>query len=182
VTNGPDDERSPDWSPDGKYLILIANWGTKPALHIITRNPDGSWTQPKPFPVVIGTDTISTRIGAWSPDGKFIACGCGLGGLVIAPVDGGTARRLVDPFSTDGWAFPQWSADGRILYHLEEVEGRVRNIVAVPVAGGTPYVVVRFDDPSRPWHRFGFRVRGGRFYFTLGDLQSDIWAAEVTQR
>jgi hypothetical protein len=39
--------------------------------------------------------------------------------------------------------------------------------------------VVRFDDPTRPWHRFGFRVRGEQIYFTLGDLQSDIWVTEV---
>jgi len=181
VTKGADDERSPDWSPDGKHLILIANFGTKPALHIVTRNADGSWSPPRPFPVVIGNDTISTRIGAWSPDGRFIACGCGPGGLVIAPVDGGPARRLVSPFSTDGWAFPQWSADGRVVYHLSEERGRVTNAIAVPVSGGAPHVVVRFDDPSRPWHRFGFRVRGSRIYLNLGDLQSDIWVAEVTR-
>jgi Tol biopolymer transport system component len=179
VTRGADDERSPDWSPDGKHLILVANFGTKPALHIVTRSPDGSWSRPRLFPIVIGNDTISTHIGAWSPDGRFIACGCGPGGLVIAPVDGGPARRLVSPFSTDGWAFPQWSADGRVVYHLSEERGRVTNAIAVPVSGGAPHVVIRFDDPSRPWHRFGFRVRGGRIYLNLGDLQSDIWVAEV---
>jgi hypothetical protein len=39
--------------------------------------------------------------------------------------------------------------------------------------------MVRFDDPTRRWHRYGFAVHGGRFYFTLGDRQSDVWAAEV---
>jgi hypothetical protein len=38
---------------------------------------------------------------------------------------------------------------------------------------------VRFDDPARPWHRSGFEVHGGRFYFTLGDLQSDVWMTEI---
>jgi len=38
---------------------------------------------------------------------------------------------------------------------------------------------VRFDDPTRPWHRYGLRVQGDRRYFTLGDLQSDIWVAEL---
>jgi len=28
-------------------------------------------------------------------------------------------------------------------------------------------------------YRFGFLAHGGRFYFTVGDRQSDIWAAEV---
>jgi hypothetical protein len=39
--------------------------------------------------------------------------------------------------------------------------------------------MVQFDDPTREWHRFGFAVRNGRFWMTVGDLQSDIWAAEV---
>jgi hypothetical protein len=38
---------------------------------------------------------------------------------------------------------------------------------------------VRFDDPARPWHQNGFRVRGGNFYFTLGDRQSDVWMTEI---
>jgi serine/threonine protein kinase len=33
--------------------------------------------------------------------------------------------------------------------------------------------------PTRNWHRFGFAAHGGRFYFTVGDRQSDVWAAEV---
>ncbi|MCI0372271.1 MAG: hypothetical protein L0214_13090, partial [candidate division NC10 bacterium] len=49
----------------------------------------------------------------------------------------------------------------------------------VPAAGGTHRLVMRFEDPSRPWHPFGFRVHGGRFYFTVGDRQSDIWTTEV---
>ena len=42
--------------------------------------------------------------------------------------------------------------------------------------------LARFDDPARPWHRYGFRVHGARFYFTLGDLQSDIWVADLEQK
>jgi len=74
---------------------------------------------------------------------------------------------------------PQWSADGRTVYHISEDSGRVAAVVAVPVSGAPPRVVVRFDDPTRPWHRYGFRVRGQQIYFTLGDLQSDIWVTEV---
>ena len=55
-------------------------------------------------------------------------------------------------------------------------------MIAVPVSGAAPYVVVRFDDPTRPWHRYGFRVRGNKLFFNLGDLQSDIWVADVARR
>ena len=50
---------------------------------------------------------------------------------------------------------------------------------SVPVGGGTPRLLVRFDDPAREWHRFGFKTRRGRFYFTVGDRQSDLWMADV---
>ena len=51
---------------------------------------------------------------------------------------------------------------------------------AVPVSGGAP-TRLRFDDPTRPWHRLGSGFEGSRMYFTLGDLQSDIWVAEVAR-
>jgi eukaryotic-like serine/threonine-protein kinase len=179
VTDGSEDERSPEWSPDGRRLLLLANWGTKAALHITSVGADGHWSAPRELPVVIGSDTLTGGLGAWSPDGRSLACGCGSGGLVIVPVEGGSARRLPSPYSSAGWAFPQWSEDGRTVYHLVEDSGRVTAAVAVPVSGGAARILLRFDDPTRPWHRFGFRARAGRFYFTLGDLQSDIWVAEV---
>jgi hypothetical protein len=41
---------------------------------------------------------------------------------------------------------------------------------------------VRFDNPTRPWHRFGFRVGAGKMFFTLGDRQSDIWVTQVKRQ
>ena len=181
VTDGTEDERSPEWSPDGRQLLLLANWGTHPALHVVTRGADGRWSKPRTLPIVIGTDTVTSGLSDWSPDGRFLACGCGEGGIVIAPVEGGSARRLSSPFSSAGWAFPQWSADGRTVYHLWEDSGRVAAIVGVPVNGGTARTVVRFDDPARPWHRFGFRVRAGRIFLTLGDRESDVGVADIAR-
>jgi hypothetical protein len=76
--------------------------------------------------------------------------------------------------------FYGFSADGRVIYFLgREPSDRSIGIWRVPAAGGTLRPVMRFEDPSRPWHLFGFRVHGGRFYFTVGDQQSDIWMTEV---
>ena len=181
VTDGRDDERSPEWSPDGRSLLVLANWATQPQLRVYTRGAKGTWSGPRVLPIVIGADTLRSGLSMWSPDGRWLACGCGDGGPVIVPVDGGPARRIPSPYSSAGWAFPQWSADGRTVFHLVEEAGQVRAIAAVPVAGGTPRIAVKFDDPTRPWHRFGFRVRGNRFYFTLGDVQSDIWVTELAR-
>lgn len=38
---------------------------------------------------------------------------------------------------------------------------------------------VRFDESGREWHRYGFGAFGGRFYFTLGDRQSDLWMTSI---
>jgi eukaryotic-like serine/threonine-protein kinase len=181
VTDGSVDERSPEWGPDGRQLLLLASWATHPALRIVTRQANGKWSAPQPLPVVVDGDTIApSGLSAWSPDGRLIACACGPGGLVIIPADGGPAHRLASPFSTAGWDFPQWSADGLTVFHVsEDSTGHVAAVVAVPVSGAPPWVAVRFDDPTRPWHRYGFRVRDGRFYFTLGDRQSDIWVADL---
>jgi eukaryotic-like serine/threonine-protein kinase len=179
VTDGTEDERSPEWSPDGRQLLLLANWGTKPALHVVTRGSDGRWSKPRTIHIVIGADTITSGLSAWSPDGRFVACGCGDGGIVIAPVEGGPARRLTSSFSTAGWAFPQWSTDGRTVFYVSEDSGRVVAVVGVPVDGGRDRAVVRFDDPTRQWHRYGFRVRAGRIFFTLGSRESDVWVADI---
>jgi eukaryotic-like serine/threonine-protein kinase len=182
VTDGTEDERSPEWSPDGRQLLLLANWGTRAATHVVRRSVDGRWSKPATVPIVIGGDTIASGLSDWSPDGRFIACGCGEGGIVIAPVGGGPARRLASSFSTAGWAFPQWSADGRTVFYVSEDSGRVVAVVGVPVEGGPARVVVRFDDPTRPWHRYGFRVRAGRIFFTLGTRESDVWVADIERK
>mgnify|MGYP003694130243 CR=1 FL=1 len=100
---------------------------------------------------------------------------------MIAPVDGGPARRLVSPFSNRWMGLPQWSADGRIVYHLSEERGRAANAIAVPVSGGAPHVVVRFDDPRDPGTGSGSGFGAAGIYLNLGDLQSDIWVAEVAR-
>jgi hypothetical protein len=47
------------------------------------------------------------------------------------------------------------------------------------VAGVTPRLLVRFDDPSRPSNRIEFATDGERFYFTVGRRESDIWLMEL---
>ena len=181
VTDGSEDDRSPEWSPDGHQLLFLANWGTTPAVRVTTRASDGRWSKPRTIPIVIGRDTITPGLAVWSPDGRFIACGCGEGGIVIAPVDGGPARRLASSFSTAGWAFPQWSPDGKTVLYLSEDAGRVVAVIGAPVDGGPARAVVRFDDPARAWHRYGFRVRAGRMFLTLGSRESDVWVADIAR-
>ena len=84
----------------------------------------------------------------------------------------------VAPAGFGGWA---WSADGRTIYFVgrDPRDGSVA-IWRLPAAGGVPRPVMRFDDPNHRWPAAtGLRVRGDRFYFNLGDQQSDLWMAEI---
>ena len=175
VTVGAEHHRGPRWSPDGRRLT-IATADRTGALEtdVVSRDHDGRWSAPRTL-VKGGTN------GAWSPDGDSIVTFLAgeRGGLVIVPAAGGRPRMLVPlPSAT----MPQftWSEDGRFVYYLaRDPEDNRTGIWRVPRAGGAPRIVFRFDDPSRPWHRSGFKVRGGRFYVTLGDQQSDIWMMDV---
>ena len=93
-----------------------------------------------------------------------------------------TARALVhrEPRASDPLPlYVAWSDDGSSVYYLALDSAEQASIWSVAAGGGRPRLMVRFDDPTRPWHRFGFGARGGRFYFTVGDRQSDVWAAEI---
>src|SRR5881628_1608185 len=186
VTTGPDDDVNVQWSPDGQRLLLLANmYSGNPALEVVTRHADRSWSAPQPLPVVVGSDTLQAGIAAWSPDGRLIACPC-REGLVVLPATGGPGRLLVPApsptFIARSARQPQWSPDRRLIYYLTADSAGVHGVTVVPATGGAARVVVRFDDPTRPWHRYGFLVSRDHFYFTLGDLQSDIWVAEVGRR
>ena len=186
VTTGPDDDVNVQWSPDGQRLLLLANmYSGNPALEVVTRAADRSWSAPQPLPVVVGSDTVQAGIAAWSPDGRLIACPC-REGLVVLPATGGPGRLLVPApsptFIARSARQPQWSPDSRLIYYLTADSAGVHGVSVVPATGGAARVVVRFDDPTRPWHRYGFLVSRDHFYFTLGDLQSDIWVAEIRQR
>lgn len=186
VTTGSDDDVAAQWSPDGQRLLLLANMASSnPGLEVATRHADRSWSAPQPLRVVVGSDTMQAGLGAWSPDGRLIACPS-RGGLVVLPAAGGPARLLVPAsnptFNAQSAPQPAWSPDSRLIYYLTADSAGVYGITVVSVTGGAARVVVRFDDPTRPWHRYGFVLHGGRFYFTLGDLQSDIWVAEIGRR
>lgn len=121
---------------------------------------------------------------AVAPAGDRAAFSSGRG-LNLTTTTGDSTRVLV-PVNYGGLrlrpSYVSWSDDGRELYYLALDPRDRASIWAVAASGGPPRLLVRFDDPTRPWHRFGFRAHGGQFYFTLGDQQSDIWSVEMTLR
>jgi hypothetical protein len=100
---------------------------------------------------------------------------------LIAP-DGGESRMLVhtdDPALLPAPAFAVWSADSRTVYYKAYDAERQSSIWSVPVEGGSPDLLVEFDDPSRPSFRREFACDGQQFYFTIARHESDIWVMEL---
>jgi hypothetical protein len=151
----------------------------------VTRDTQGRWGAPR-------TLVKGGIRGIWSPDGGSVLMAVGVVGairtLAVASVPAGGEPRVVlavrdpatdvAPAGFDGWV---WAPDGRSIYFAgrDPRDQRV-GLWRLPTHGGVPRPVVRFDDPTHRWHRTtGLRVRGHRFYFNLGDQQSDLWMVEI---
>jgi eukaryotic-like serine/threonine-protein kinase len=187
ITTGPVHYQNPEWSPDGRALALLRAYRTPAqAVTLVRRDSRGRWGAPREL-IQLG------MLGVWSPDGRSVLTATGVQGqaraLVVAPSNSARADPrvvlAVNNPETDiapaSFAAGFWSSDGRTIYFAgrNPRDGSMA-IWRLPAAGGTPRPVVRFDDPV---HRYsqttGLRVRADRFYFNLGDQQSDLWMAEI---
>jgi hypothetical protein len=74
------------------------------------------------------------------------------------------------------------SEDGRTLYFKSHDAQGQASLWAVPLSGGRPRLLVRFDAGLGSSNRPDFATGAGRFFFTIEDRQSDIWVAEVIGR
>ena len=104
------------------------------------------------------------------------------GPLMVAEVDGGSARRLLDP-TADVPAADDclWSSDGRTLYFKAHDAKGSASFWAVSAEGGTPRLIVRFDEADRQSASKDFGLDARRFYFAIEDRQSDVFVAEAVQ-
>ncbi len=175
VTSTPLQESGPDWSPDGRALTY-AMFGQPGGIRVVRRNTAGVW----------GTPVERTSAGTlpeWSPDGRWIAyTSTFLGGsLFVVGPDSGAPRLVLD--STNTWGIraqmAHWSRDSRTLYFKSGDARGNAAFWAIPATGGTPRLLIRFDDPTRPASRPEWFIGKGRMYFTIQDRQSDIWVMEV---
>jgi hypothetical protein len=156
------------------FVDLYEERGVFRGAFVTRRDKTGRWGTP-----------VALRVGAWkvswSPDGRFLAYSRGDAVEVVFP-ETGASQVVYAPASQS----PQPKAedvlvggDGRTLYFKShDDEGRA-SIWSVPLAGGPPRLLVKFDDPSRRSSRTDFAVGQGRFFFTIDDRRSNIWVADV---
>ena len=77
---------------------------------------------------------------------------------------------------------PRWSDDGRSIYFTAIDGAGNRGVYRVPATGGTPVLVVAFDEPSMTLRSNGVTIRGGTVFFALGEVESDIWVADLVEQ
>jgi len=174
VTPTPRNQRFPGWSPDGTALVFASDATGTMELYTVRRRPDRRWGASHRLTSAEGLN------GRWSPDGRLIAYTREDGIWTIAP-DGGPPTQVLHLAPSDNASVDvvQWGRDGRTLYYKESEGAGRSSIWSVPAAGGTPRLLVRFDDPERPSIRPEFATDGRRFYFTLSERQSDVWTMEL---
>jgi Tol biopolymer transport system component len=174
LTRAPGQRSMANWSPDGSALAMF-DMGRSQVL-VMRRGTNGHWTPPR------FTGGSGWR-PEWSPDGRSIAFVAPEDGRIgVVPADSGAQRDVYRPGPGDPRAeLAVYSATGRALYFKShDARGRA-TFWSIPVSGGPPRLLARFDDPARASNRFEFASDGRRFYFTIEDRQSDIWMADVTK-
>jgi Tol biopolymer transport system component/tRNA A-37 threonylcarbamoyl transferase component Bud32 len=168
-------ESYPIWSPDGTKMAFFDQESGEFPVFLIERGRDGSWISP-----IQVADSLQRL--EWSPDGESLAGMNPRNGLGILEISSGETRAVYEPRpGTDDPAvwLPHWSRDGRLLYFRSYDPEGAAQIWAIPASGGTPQLLVQFEDLLRPSTRPDFTVDDSLFYFTIQDRQSDIWVMEV---
>jgi Tol biopolymer transport system component len=158
----------PHWSPDGTRVVFHSGRSGRHEIYTVTKE-QGELAGETPKQL-----TFDGGTGArWSPDGRFIAYRNPTG-VAVVPVTGGESRQLAD----FGY-FPRWSKDGETIYFKRDQPDVHFGIWSVPVRGGQPKMLVRFDDPERQPLRPEWSTDGQNFYFTLTEFEADVWVMEL---
>ena len=123
LTKSPQDESSPCWSPDGKWICFAAKERERRTLCKVPAS-GGALQQ-------IGTGGMpSPTEPDWSPDGKWIAFTTQFRSgfqICVVPAGGGTATSLVEGED------PSWAPNSRTLAYGRRSGGRyVLSLLDVP--------------------------------------------------
>jgi Tol biopolymer transport system component len=175
VTSSPEQEFIAVWSPDGSTLAYQSGY-LEGSIWLVRRDGNNVWGKPV-------RRVPSGLWPAWSPDGKRLvyASGRGGGSLKVIAVDSGAPQVVLnaDQPGRPRAEWPYWSADGRTIYFKSHDAKGHASIWSIPWTGGTPRLLVRFDDPLRPSYRSQWAIGGNRIYVPIQDRQSDVWIMET---
>jgi tricorn protease len=159
ITDTPEREAEPRWSPDGNTLLFTsATSGTNDLWTVRPSDEEVGWIDSFDFKLDrLTTDAAEDTAGRWSPDGASIAFVRGKGNLMIMDSDGDNERTLFEHWAESDF---RWSPDGRFLAYSTVDAHYNAEVWIVPAAGGEAYNVSRHpDDDLQPrWSPDGRRL------------------------
>ena len=170
ITRIPGFEFQPEWSPDGRWLLLRVD-GDRPddpraGVHIVSADGRRVRNVSRQLRIPGGS-------GDWSPDGKRIVF---VGrrehdrhfNLYIAPVDATRACRLTDDsFEAQ---YPAWSPDGLMIAFARPVGGEDFDLSVITLGERAPRPLTRGPDGDN-WPEWS--PDGRTIAFSRND--SELW-------
>ena len=163
LTNDPNDDSYPSWSPDGKRIAFVSDRDGNYEIYVmdndgnnlqrLTNNPNNDWSP------------------SWSPDGRRIAFMSkraghfiGEGGpsyeIYVIDADGGNEQRLTN--NRKGDFSPSWSPDGKwIAFSADRKGDGVNHEIYVMDADGNNLQRLtnnRVNDAEPSWSPDGKRI------------------------
>ena len=186
LTNNPNDDKNPSWSPDGKR-IAFASWDGKfinfvVDFEIYVMDADGDNLQN------LTNNPNDDRSPSWSPDGERIVFVSHRAGhfrskflitseIYVMDADGDNQQRLTENRKND-WN-PSWSSDGKRIAFSSDRRGDFENfeIYVMDVDGGNQQKLTnnRGDDRSPSWSPDSERIT----FSSDRDGKTDIYVMDA---
>lgn len=153
LTNTPEEERSPLFSPDNAMLLYVSDAGGQSDIWSAERHDAKRyWWQNEKFVMKKLTDDAATEFGLqWSPAGDQIAYLRERGDLWVMKPDGAEPRRILQSWSAPNF---DWSPDGKWLVYAASDAEFNRDIFVVPLDNSlAPFNLSRHpdNDDSPKW-------------------------------
>ena len=133
LTNTPEDDLHPAWSPDGRYLAFLRDLGGKYGVYLVPALPGGAERK-----LIEASSGVS-----WSQDGKTLAIASlptpdDPGSILLLNVETNETRRLTTAVQSFREFTPVFSPDGKTIAFVRSYSNSAREIFVVPTSGGTP--------------------------------------------